>query len=402
MNQVLIQVENKVFELFKHADTSKLLYHSYEHTYSVVNACKEICDAQNITKEDEEVVLIAAHFHDAGYLFQIDNHEDKSAELVNDFLKEINYDADKIEKVKQIIMATKMGAIPNNLLEEIIRDADTSALGSNAYNDRTLLLRKECFLLKNIDPDEQEWTEKEIEFLTYHKYYTKHALLNWNQTKLKNLMLKQAELSKLVEKQGQANKKLKLKEDEFQLKKKRSELPEKGIETMFRTSLKNHMELSAIADNKANMMLSISALVLSIVISSLASKFDTHKELIGPTVFMLLVCLTSIVLATLSTNPKITGGRFTPEDVKNRKANLLFFGNFHKMKLDDYEWGMKEIMKDKEYLYSSLIRDLYSLGVVLARKYRFLRFCYLIFMYGMIVSVVYFGISILNAPTISI
>lgn len=167
---------------------------------------------------------------------------------------------------------------------------------------------------------------------------------------------------------------------------------------MFRTSLKNHMELSAIADNKANMMLSVSALVLSIVISSLASKLDKHSELIVPTIFIVLVCLVTIVLATLSTSPKITGGKFSTDDVKKRKANLLFFGNFHKMKLDDYDWGMKEMMKDKEYLYSSLIRDLHSLGVVLARKYQFLRWCYMIFMYGMIMAVLAFGVSALVAP----
>ncbi|MFB0925906.1 MAG: DUF5706 domain-containing protein, partial [Vicingaceae bacterium] len=109
-------------------------------------------------------------------------------------------------------------------------------------------------------------------------------------------------------------------------------------------------------------------------------------------VFMLVVCLITIVLATLSTKPKILTGKFSTEDVKNRKANLLFFGNFHKMELKDYEWGMKEIMKDKEYLYSSLIRDLYFLGVVLARKYNYLRICYIVFMYGMIVSVLLFGV----------
>ena len=218
-----------------------------------------------------------------------------------------------------------------------------------------MLLREECSQLKKHDSTQEQWLTAEINFLSVHQYYTRYATLNWHPVKLKHILNKQAELKKLTSKSNESAKKLKLKEDELKLKQKRSDLPEKGVETMFRTSLKNHMELSAIADNKANMMLSISALVISIVISSLASKLDSNPALIGPTVFMLIVCLVSIVLAALSTRPKITGGRFTQEDVKSRKANLLFFGNFHKMQLDDYEWGMKEMMKDREYLYLSLI-----------------------------------------------
>jgi hypothetical protein len=287
-----------------------------------------------------------------------------------------------------------MGGKPENLLEEIICDADMKGLSNKSYPERTRLLQGECELLHGTSLSEEEWLRKEVEFLTIHQYYTKFAQLNYNPNKIKNLVNRQTELNKFSRKVNEQDQKNKLKEKELNLKAKKAELPEKGIETMFRTALKNHMELSAIADNKANTMLSINALVLSIIISSLFSKFDKHPELMAPTIFMLIICLATIVVATLSTKPKITGGKFSTEDVKNRKANLLFFGNFHKMTIDDYDWGIKEIMKDRDYLYSSLTRDLYSLGVVLAKKYIYLRWCYLIFMYGMIVSVLAFGVAI--------
>jgi hypothetical protein len=236
-----------------------------------------------------------------------------------------------------------------------------------------------------------EWLAQEIVFLSRHQYYTKTAFLKYNQLKINNLIAKQDALKKLETKEKDFEKKSQFKAKELKLKNQKIETPEKGIETMFRTALKNHMELSSIADNKANIMLSINALILSIIISSLFSKFNKHPELIIPSILMLVVCLITIVLATLSTKPKVTTGKFSAENVTNRKANLLFFGNFHKMELEDYEWGMKEIMKDKEYLYSSLIRDLYFLGVVLAKKYSYLRICYIVFMYGMIASVLAFG-----------
>jgi len=105
------------------------------------------------------------------------------------------------------------------------------------------------------------------------------------------------------------------------------------------------------------------------------------------------VCLSALVFAILSTRPKITEGKFTREDIKNKRSNLLFFGNFYNMELDDFHWGMMEMIKDSDFLYSSMTRDLYFLGIVLAKKYKYLRICYSIFMYGLIISVIAFGIA---------
>ncbi len=80
------------------------------------------------------------------------------------------------------------------------------------------------------------------------------------------------------------------------------------------------------------------------------------------------------------------------EDVKLKKVNLLFFGNFHKMKLEDYEWAIGEMLQDKDYIYSALTKDLYFLGVVLDRKYKLLRITYNIFMVGIIISVLTFAV----------
>ena len=114
-----------------------------------------------------------------------------------------------------------------------------------------------------------------------------------------------------------------------------------------------------------------------------------------PAILLLAVCVTAMVLATLSTRPKITEGKITREAIEERKANLLFFGNFYNMKLEEYHWGMMEMIKDRDFLYASMTRDLYFLGVVLAKKYRYLTYCYNVFMYGMIVVVLAFVIAFL-------
>jgi hypothetical protein len=162
---------------------------------------------------------------------------------------------------------------------------------------------------------------------------------------------------------------------------------------MFRTTYRSHTNLSTLADNKANIMLSINGIIISIVISSLVPKLSSEHRLIIPTFVLLAVCLTSLVFAILASSPKVTSGVYSREDIKNRTSNLLFFGNFYKMPIEDYHWGVMEMIKDNDFLYSSMTRDLYYLGIVLALKYKLLRICYMVFMLGLIAAVLAFGIA---------
>ena len=165
---------------------------------------------------------------------------------------------------------------------------------------------------------------------------------------------------------------------------------------MFRVTLKNHITLSNIADTKANILLSVNAIIVSLALSNLLPKLDnsSNKHLIIPTIIFVLFTVISMVMSILATRPNVTRGEFSKEDVRNKKVNLLFFGNFHKMALNDFEWAMGEMMKDREYLYGSMTKDLYFLGLVLDRKYKILRRTYSVFMFGIIISVIAFAVAI--------
>jgi len=178
-----------------------------------------------------------------------------------------------------------------------------------------------------------------------------------------------------------------LHEEKHHKKKKKKKNADRGIETMFRLTSKNHFTLSAIADNKASTLISISALIISIIVSVLIGKIDEDPDLIVPTVLLLITLMGTIIFAVLSTRPKVTSLSMTRENIVQRQGNLLFFGNFINMPVEDYEWGMQELMDDREYLYNNLIRDIYYLGKVLDKKYRYLRYAYNIFMFGLIISV---------------
>jgi hypothetical protein len=100
-----------------------------------------------------------------------------------------------------------------------------------------------------------------------------------------------------------------------------------------------------------------------------------------------------MVFSILATRPAVPEGTFTDEDIRQKKVNLLFFGNFYRMDLPQYAAGMEKIMEDREFLYGTLIKDVYSQGVVLGRKYRLLRIAYNVFMFGIIGSVLAFVIA---------
>ena len=127
-------------------------------------------------------------------------------------------------------------------------------------------------------------------------------------------------------------------------------------------------------------------------------KLDTNPQLIIPTALLTVTCLVALVYAILVTRPKVTTGRFTKDDINKKKANLLFFGNFYNMHLEDFSWGMKQMMNDKDYLYENMTKDFYYLGQVLGTKYKQLRICYTIFMYGVIISVIAYAIAFILYP----
>ena len=177
--------------------------------------------------------------------------------------------------------------------------------------------------------------------------------------------------------------------------KKNKDTPERGIETMFRITSGNNQRLSDMADGKAHILITVNSIILSAIISLVLRKLDTNSFIIIPTFMLLSVSVLSIIFSILATRPSIPKGIFSADEISEKKVNLLFFGNFYKMKLDDYSSGMQQVMADKDLLYHTLIMDVYSQGVVLGRKYRQLRIAYNIFMFGLVLSVLAFVIAVM-------
>ncbi|OXG05094.1 hypothetical protein BC749_10988 [Flavobacterium araucananum] len=176
----------------------------------------------------------------------------------------------------------------------------------------------------------------------------------------------------------------------------RTEKPGKGIDTMFKTTINNQYKLSGYADNKAHILLSVNTIIISVSLSILFPKLGrpANAHLIIPALILITFSVTSIIFAILTTRPSITKAGFSRTEVEKKKLNLLFFGNFYKTSFEDYNWAVHQMLNDSEYLYDSMVKDLYYHGLVLKRKYSLLRVTYNIFMFGIIVSVFAFLITL--------
>lgn len=356
---------------------SELSYHNFSHVQNVVSMVKKLGKSEGLSKDQRNKLAVAGYFHDVGYGQNEENHEELSAQMAEKYLTDQLIDSEDIQEVKTYILATKMGRIPQSKEEEIIKDADLGHLGMVDFFLVSEGLRTEKSKKQGDVIPEEDWSNRNLEFLLHHKYYTQSA-------------------KDLLDKQKFANIKLITQMNKENAKKLKDASPDRGIETMFRVALRNHNALSQIADNKANILLSVSTIMLSLLLSSLIPKVGTDSILMWPTIITIVVCLTTMYFAVMATRPKINHvPHYSREMVLENKTNLLFFGNFKNLDLEEYEWGIGEMMKDKDLLYGALTKDLFFLGKVLNNKYAFLSKGYNIFIFGLMLSVASFILAIL-------
>lgn len=368
-------------------------YHNLQHTTEVVAAAETIGIDAGLSQEQKEILLIAAWLHDTGYANNPRNHETAAMEEAERLLNSWNASTHIIAGVKAAIEATQMPQQPKDRISEILCDADLHHLASENIDDISERLRKEWELTLNKTYSDDQWIQLNINFFKQHQYFTSYGRTILQERKERNIKKLKKKLKKDIDKDYV--KSLEKDLEKLQRKMDKKSNPERGVETMFRIASENHITLSGMADTKANIMISINSIILSVVVTVLFRKLEEFPNLLIPTLMLVLVCLITIVFAVLATRPNVSTGKFTKEDIEQKRTNLLFFGNFHGMELANFDWGMREMMKDADYLYGSLIKDIYFNGKVLARKYRLLRISYSIFMFGFCASIIAFIVALL-------
>ncbi|MGK7395878.1 MAG: Pycsar system effector family protein [Candidatus Cyclobacteriaceae bacterium M3_2C_046] len=390
--EVISSVENEattyVFNLFKDKLSDKYIYHDYAHTLETVKYVKEISQAYELALEDLEIVILAAIFHDTGHIESYREHEEASARIAQKFLQSIDYEQAKIDKVEELILSTKLYQPSEGLLQEILHDADLINIGKKGFFSKGRLLRAEWDFFLDKKFSDESWEKLQYEFLLKVNFCTAYAQENYGKRRSKNITKQQ---NRLIGKQDKKKKK--------KGKKAKSRKAGRGIETMYRSTYRNHINLSSIADNKANMMISINTIIMSVIITVIGSGFTftgqdfiEHLRFSVPIVILLLTCLVSVIYAVFSARPSVTSKEVDKEKIRKKQTSILFFGNFTHLPLQEYLEDMNQLMRNGEMLYDNMSIDIYFLGQVLTKKYNLLRVSYNIFMIGLSISVIAFVI----------
>ncbi|MFK7773418.1 MAG: Pycsar system effector family protein [Saprospiraceae bacterium] len=375
------ELEKRVLFLLENELPADVSFHNYGHTQLIQKEVVTLGKISKLSKEEIEILSIAALFIDTGYIISYEEHEKGSLKIATQYLNEIEYPQEKINQVLELILVPFGNTTPSGLLKKIMNDAYFSYFGLKKFRAREERLRKEK-MAKNdsFHPTDIDWYSESLERIKNHTYYSKVAIERYVDRKKINLDKTKARIKSELRKESK-------KVDQFSI------ANNKAAQLMFKTSLRNHIDLTSIADQKSNIMLSVNALLLTIGMPVFASYLSEKLYLLVPAIIFMLTCITTMIFATLSTRPIKMKGKTNLSLINEGTTNLFFFGNFYKIDQKPYQEAIRKVIADKERLDTSIINDLYFLGNSLGDKFRFLRICYNVFITGMVISLGAFLVS---------
>ena len=155
--------------------SQNLFYHSVNHVLDVEQAALQLAQSEGISSYERDLLITAVVFHDSGFIYQTKDHEAKGCEIVREVLPNFDYTPEEIDRVCGMIMATKIPQNPQNLLEQIICDADLDYLGREDFWDIGNNLYRELSVYGMLT-DEEDWNRLQYKFLLSHHFFTKSAI----------------------------------------------------------------------------------------------------------------------------------------------------------------------------------------------------------------------------------
>ena len=148
-------------------------YHHYEHALDVMERAVYLWGKEWANEDEKEILALAGLFHDTGFVIEYDKNEYIGAKIARNYLKTILYPEERIAQIEALIIATIPSKKPNNLLEQIIKDADLDNLWREDFFDKWDKLKKELELIKNIKIKDPDWHHASLDLFHGHTFYTK-------------------------------------------------------------------------------------------------------------------------------------------------------------------------------------------------------------------------------------
>ncbi|MCI5080594.1 MAG: DUF5706 domain-containing protein [Saprospiraceae bacterium] len=373
IQEQLQQLQQQLIALWRVEASAEQLFHTPKMFDKWTRLVREIGEAESLPETDIELLELAIQCLAFGHLRK--NHEaalEKARELSDQNL----LTAEQTAQLVALILFVHSDQKPTDLPQGVLFDAIWAYTGKNNFDRDANLLRIELEYFGET-MEEEAWGQYLLQQLIQHPFYTNYAVEQFGKKRrgyiadLRSKMKK----SQITDQKDRTGKNL-----------------GRGIDTLFRVNFRNHINISNIADGKANIMISINTILLSIMITlgstGLFLELPSSDKLVNylPLFCLMGTCVVSLIFSVLATRPKMTN-----KSIKLEKgANLLFFNNFLKVSQAEFIDYIQELKHDQEQLYKDMGKDLYSLGSVLQKKYRLLTLAYNSFLIGILVTVASF------------
>jgi HD superfamily phosphodiesterase len=391
INDLLIaESENYISALLAEKLPGNIIFHNLDHSLMVKKYAETIGDQEGLNSDEMNILRICALFHNTGYVNSYKNYCEESVSIASAFLAEHKVDQQTIDHISDIIRAGSQPQNSKDKISEVLCDAEMMYIASENSIEQFDRLYEETALVKQKPVKRPVFERKLLGLFSTHSYFTEYG-----KTVLQPK--KEAAARRIEERM----KRRKLIENKKEAQTKTSITYSRGVDTLFRLTARNQINLNSIADKKSNILISVNAIIISIIITMLAKNIGVDSQGILPVLVLLIICLITIIIAIMSTRPILINTKFTKEDIKKKNVDLIFFGNFIKMGYDDYLKALKDLMKDDDYLYSTMVKNQYTLGKILSQKFRLVKLAYNVFMVGLILTVIIFVINILVARNLA-
>ncbi|MCB0620720.1 MAG: hypothetical protein KDC41_18885 [Saprospiraceae bacterium] len=382
-----------VWRLFNQKNGARLVFHNYALASRAASLLKEINEGNSFPPEVLETSLIAAWIHYGGFALNYEQASQAALELADKLLKDPAVPNGVHEQVRSCLQAVVQPETAGTREAQLLLDGLSAAEFGAEFFEIEPLWRLELELAGHRQYEQVDWDQYLTQQLLNVRFLTPFGKETYEPLVARHLLRQKEVAEKSARRTRNQTAKEQLK---YQRLGRRS--PNSGVQTFFRTSYRNHINLSAIADNKANIMISVNAILISVLISILSYKniTETNPMVLMPVVIFLITGLSSLIFAVLSARPKVTSLLRAELPAEEKRKNIVFFGNFVQLPPEEYEEALDAMFGDTELLYGNMARDLYNLGKVLDKKYRYLTVSYNVFMMGFVATVVTFMIALFS------
>lgn len=377
---------------------SPFKFHSFKRLHEYLEILQKIARAEQVPLHELAMLETALGLHFAS---QWENNlaPDKGLALAEKRLKG-KLEASELPELTaavDLVSAARQPEPHTSSLVLILRDTLTAFYADPKFEKRLRAMYTELDKTSASGMEGDIWYRGIAKQMQHHRYATPFAQATFDRGKSENLSKFKKMLKKRARRMDETlAQSMKVDERELrQLKKKLAKMqnvPERGTETWYRLASNNLYTRRQMLDKKANTLLAINALMLAVVLGTLYPFLTSDRNLMYALGALVLTNLLSITFAIFATRPKLNSGHLEREAIEKKTANLMTFDDFYKMPQAEFEWAVEQATQDRNFLYGTIKRDMYRLGVDLAKRYKHIQIAYHVFLVGIIISVIMFGL----------